>query len=99
MSEKRLEVCYCECHTNPYIHHMMPCCDECPWCKERIVIVWYEIHEKSCSIRVAFDFYLTGHVSLTEQGITRPAFSASHLIGQKVVYLSHTQHTNGSSVL
>lgn len=48
---KDLRVCDCDCHTNPNIHHMMPCCDECPWCKERIVIGWYETHKKSCPMR------------------------------------------------
>jgi hypothetical protein len=40
--------CYCPCHSNPNIKHVMACCHTCPKCNKRITFE-FEEHVKECN--------------------------------------------------
>lgn len=41
--------CHCQCHTNPSMHHCMPCCHTCPHCGKNIKTgIFYESHVEHC---------------------------------------------------
>ncbi len=49
MSARDFEICDCECHTDPSVVHIMPCCEKCPHCGGNIVIAFYDEHVAKCT--------------------------------------------------
>lgn len=49
MCVKDMDVCDCSCHSGfGGGVHCMPCCQECPRCKARIRMGFYDQHVKAC---------------------------------------------------
>lgn len=39
--------CDCDCHKSPHVHHIVPCCRECPICEARITH-GFDKHYEEC---------------------------------------------------
>ncbi len=52
MNKTNDEICKCDCHTKLIImKHIMPCCDKCLICGERIKLIKVKKHSENCGTK------------------------------------------------
>lgn len=45
------EICSCPCHQNPFIMHVLACCQKCENCGQNINYQAYKAHKKACQAK------------------------------------------------